>query len=249
MEGMSDLSKAFAALGIEEGDALLVHSSLSSLGVRLEAGPNTVIEALLDCLGPSGTLCFPGLSYLNVTREQPVFDVRRTASNVGIVPEVFRREFASHRSLHPTHSVCCIGPLSHELTRRHHLDTTPCGKNSPFSLLPQMGGKLLMLGCSLRRNTTIHAVEESVGVPYVLGGNLEYTLVDWNGGSRRQVYRCHGFDGLEQWYERVVPSLPPQSYVKGKAFKAEAYVMDLKALWAAAVRLLEENPYALVGPI
>lgn len=249
MVGVTDLAKAFTTLGIADGDTILVHSSLKSLGTRLDGGANAVIEALLKCVGTEGTLFFPALSYLNVTREQPVFDVRNTASNVGLIPEVFRKEYASHRSSHPTHSVCGLGPLAGEVARNHYLDTTPCGENSPFALLPPMGAKLIMLGCSLRRNTTIHAVEEFVGVPYVIRDELEYELIDWEGSSRKVTHHCHWFENLDQWYEKIVPALPRSGYVKGKVCAADTYVMDLASVWTSAVRELERDPYSLVGPL
>lgn len=77
--------EGFEALGIRSGDTLLVHSSLKSLE---GASPADVIEALLALLGPEGTLMFPTLSYLHSNRNNPVFDVRRTPSNVGAIPGI-----------------------------------------------------------------------------------------------------------------------------------------------------------------
>ena len=84
------LAEGFEALGIRSGDTLLVHSSLKSLE---GASPADVIEALLALLGPEGTLMFPTLSYLHSNRNNPVFDVRRTPSNVGAIPDYFRTEY------------------------------------------------------------------------------------------------------------------------------------------------------------
>ncbi len=95
------LAEGFEALGIRSGDTLLVHSSLKSLE---GASPADVIEALLALLGPEGTLMLPTLSYLYANRDNPVFDVRRTPSNVGAIPEYFRTEYPVLRSLCPTHS-------------------------------------------------------------------------------------------------------------------------------------------------
>lgn len=45
------LQKRFQRLGIERGDALIVHSSFRSLG-RIDGGADAVIDALLDVIGP-----------------------------------------------------------------------------------------------------------------------------------------------------------------------------------------------------
>ena len=46
------------SLGIGHGDILLCHSSLKSIG-HLEPGPEAAIEAMLEVLGPKGTLVVP----------------------------------------------------------------------------------------------------------------------------------------------------------------------------------------------
>ena len=77
-------------------------------------GADTVIDALLDAVGPHGTLCLPTLSYLFTTPESPIFDVRSTPTNLGAIPEAFRRRPTAVRSVHPTHSVtgaCEIGQI------------------------------------------------------------------------------------------------------------------------------------------
>ena len=133
------------------------HSSLRSLG-PVPGGAETVVRGLVEALGPDGTLLMPALSYARVTPEQPLFDVRLTPSNVGALPETFRTRPGTLRSIHPTHSVCGVGRLAAELLGRHIEDRTPCGPRSPFHLLPEYGGQILMLGCGLRPNTSMHAV-------------------------------------------------------------------------------------------
>ena len=48
-------------LGVKLGDALLVHTSLSSFG-HVQGGAQTIIEALIEAVGPSGTLMMPAFS-------------------------------------------------------------------------------------------------------------------------------------------------------------------------------------------
>ena len=50
-----DLVQAFRELGVREGMALEVHSSLSSFG-RVEGGAETVIAALMESVGGSGSI-------------------------------------------------------------------------------------------------------------------------------------------------------------------------------------------------
>lgn len=58
------------ALGVKEGDAVLVHSSMKALGTKLT--PEEVIDALQESVGEKGTLLMPALTYENVSGEQGV---------------------------------------------------------------------------------------------------------------------------------------------------------------------------------
>ena len=73
------LVRGLTDLGIRSGGALLVHSSLSSLG-HVAGGPETVIRGLLGALGPRGTLLMPALSYQHVRADQRRFEVASTPS-------------------------------------------------------------------------------------------------------------------------------------------------------------------------
>ncbi len=247
-EAIEAIARDLAALGVQEGDVLLVHSSLSSMG-HVPGGPETVVQGLLEALGNGGTLLMPALSYDHVTPKQPVFDVRRTPSNVGAIPEYFRRRAGTRRSLHPTHSVCAVGAWAAPLLRDHGLDRTPCGPHSPFHRLRQCEGKILMLGCSLYPNTSMHAIEEMVEPPYLFGGSLTYRLIDWEGEARDRTYLAHGFEGFEQRYDRVADYLTAPDLVQGPILEATAYLIDAPALWDAALAAYRETPLTFVDAI
>lgn len=57
----TDIADGLRATGLKAGMNVVVHSSLSSLG-RVEGGPDTVIDALQEVLGPGGTLVMPTFS-------------------------------------------------------------------------------------------------------------------------------------------------------------------------------------------
>ena len=233
------------AVGVRQGGVLLVHSSLRALG-HVPGGAETVILGLLDALGPGGTLLMPALSYDHVTRKHPVFDVRRTPSNVGAIPEFFRTRPGTRRSVHPTHSVCGVGSLADALLADHHLDSTPCGSHSPFHYLPDCGGQLLMLGCGLRPNTSMHAIEEIVEPPYLLGTPLTYQLVLADGRVLEKIHRRHDFFGWAQRYDRIAHVLDENDLKSGSVLAADVFLIEVSALWDAALAALRQDPFYFV---
>lgn len=241
------IASELRALGVPAGSALLVHSSLRSLG-HVEGGASTVIGGLLDALGPAGTLLMPALSYAAVNVASPRFDLLRTASNVGVVPETFRLMPGVSRSMHPTHSVCAAGREVPGLLAGHERDRTPCGPRSPYRLLARAGGAILMLGCGLRPNTSMHGVEELVEPPYLFSGELEISLRRPDGTELVGVYRMHGFRGWRQRYDRVTALGGGPWLRAGRVLDATAHLIDAAELWRRAEEALRSDPLFFVEP-
>ncbi len=228
----SMLKSQLEDLGVAPGGVLLVHTSLKGLG---GAAPDLVLQALLELLTPAGTLLVPALSYRTVTAEQPFFHLQHTPACIGALPERFRTAWAEYRSLHPTHSVCAAGKLARELTASHQADNTPVGPHSPFRLLPEVSGQILMLGCGLRPNTFMHGVEEAAGASYPLAAEpVAYTLTD---GDRRTVkeYYPHSFGERIQRYDRLEGLLEAPALRKGPALSGTAFLLDAKAVLQAGI--------------
>ena len=84
------------ALGIEQGDVVLVHSSIRKLNAPC-IDAIEIIEALIETIGEQGTLLVPALSY--ILDPNSVFDYRQTRH----VSERYLKFFAqsiTHRSIH-----------------------------------------------------------------------------------------------------------------------------------------------------
>lgn len=232
------LKRQLSDLGVRPGGVLLVHTSLKGLG---GVSPDLVIQALLDVLSPGGTLLVPALSYQTVTAEHPIFNLQTTPACIGALPERFRTAWAERRSLHPTHSVCAAGKLARELTESHWEDCTPVGTHSPFRLLPEAEGQILMLGCGLRPNTFMHGVEEAAGASYPLASEpLAYTLED--GGSRTvKDYYPHHFGSRIQRYDRLEGLLTAPELREGAVLSGRAYLLEASAVYRAGVAKIREQ--------
>lgn len=228
----------FQKLGIESDDVILMHSSLSSLGY-VEGGAETVIDTLLAIL-TNGTLLVPALSF-DFSIPSKSFSVKETPSCVGAISEYFRTREGVIRSMHPSHSVCGIGRYAEELLSQHIDTDTPVGSKSPFALLPEYGGKILMVGCGIGHNTSMHGVEELSKPWYCLKEEpTEFTLTDEEGNTIKKSYYCHNFAGVNQRYDRVADLMNIPS---GKVLDATCYLIPSKKMWQVASEklLVEEN--------
>lgn len=194
------VSRVLQRIGIPRDGILLVHSSFKTLG-REGHQPLGVLHALMGYMAP-GTILLPTMSWRYVKPASPVFDELSTPSNTGILTELFRTQFSTARSLHPTHSVAGRGKLAADLLGGHHLDETPCSARSPFGLLARYDGWVLMLGVSMDCCTLIHHVEEMIAPDLYLKPQAEretYTCRDRNGHAMTVHLRRHLFLPRDYW--------------------------------------------------
>jgi aminoglycoside 3-N-acetyltransferase len=241
------MSSDLRGLGVPSGGVMLVHSSFRSLGT-VPGGIETVVRGLIEAVGPSGTLLVPALSWR--LRPPEIFDPLETPTNIGAIPEYFRLRKGTLRSVHPTHSVCGIGAMAAELLMDHHLDCTPCGSNSPFNRILDCDSRIVMLGCGLGPNTTMHALEERIEPLYFLGEKYSFGIREPGGRVYRKEYTTHGFAGkYAQRYDRVAEPRPADFIRKGHVLKADTYVIETMGLRDAVLGKLRENPFFFVDRI
>ena len=238
---MTLLTDQLRAIGLRRNDIVLIHSSYKSLGIP---HPEDFILAVLEVIGDQGTLLMPALSYLQIPAN--VHNTNTTPTCVGYLTEYFRKRPGTLRSLHPTHSVCGIGYQVHALLDSHKEDTTPCGQNSPFNKLFYQKGKILMVGCGLKPNTSMHAVEEYAHPPYLFGPPTVYTITDAQGKTFEKTYTRHNFKGYDQRYDRVNGILRDQGLKTGLIGKATSHLIACEILFEKALEKLRQNPLYFV---
>lgn len=178
------LIRDFKRIGINAGDHVLVHSSLSKIGY-IENGPTSLIEALLDVIGENGTLLMPSFPAKGRNKDhlesQPFFDLLNTPSQMGITTEIFRKMPNVFRSFHPTDPVCAKGKLAEFFTNTHYNQLTPYNEFSPFKKLCEANGKILMLGTTLNGAcTNLHTLEDALNFEYPVYDDriFEVTMID-----------------------------------------------------------------------
>jgi aminoglycoside N3'-acetyltransferase len=146
----------------------MVHCSFDDMLPMYSEGVGQLLGLLRDLCGPTGTLAMPSFTYpvagddlAGYFTAHPRFDARRQPSQMGLLSEVFRRTPGVMRSLHPTHSVCALGPLAASITSEHHLGDATFGARSPFARMAELDTIILGLGKPYYRVLTqFHAAED-----------------------------------------------------------------------------------------
>ncbi len=178
----ASLAADLTALGLSTGDTVLVHTSMKAIG-WVPGGRVAVVQALLDVLGPDGTLVVPTQTGDNsdpalwsrppVPREwwptirehMPAVDPAITPSRgIGAVAESVRTWPGAVRSNHPHTSFAAIGARAAALMARHDLDSQ-FGEGSPLRALEDVAARVLLLGVGFDVCTAFHLAEYRVPSP------------------------------------------------------------------------------------
>ena len=158
-----EIREIIHGFGIEKGAVVFVHSSMNQ--IKTEFPFYKLIDILMDIVGKEGTILFPcwqNIPDLNeYIKQDKVFNVKRTPTLLGLLPEIARRRSDAIRSLSPFNSVVAIGQKAKEMVMAHHLDDLPCGVKSPFFKLIENDGFILGLGVTTRYLTFVHCVEDA----------------------------------------------------------------------------------------
>ncbi len=175
------IGEALRVLGLRAGDIVFVHSSLSSMGY-VEGGADAVVDALLDVLGPEGTLVVPTFTPSHGREAEPVFDALHDQSEVGKITEAVRVRPEARRSVHVYHSVAALGPRAQEITAIH--GPSAWAADGPFWQLYELDARILLLGVPYLRSTYFHFPEQLVLAFYRTIGNVDARVRGPDGTER-----------------------------------------------------------------
>ncbi len=234
-------------LGIQQGDSVLVHCSMSRIGY-MENGPRTLIDALKEVVGINGNILMPSSPnpslQLEYVRNQNFFDVNQSPSALGAVSEAFRKMEGVKRSLSPTEPVCALGPRADWFVEGHFGEETPYTLNSPFARLTEVNGKILYIGVTLdNAGTSLHLLEDAVTdfkFPVYHHEHFIMQIRDESGEIHKVRIKVHNpVFSAKRKCDQLIPMFVEQGVVQfGQIGKAKTMCFD-----AAQMLVVMKNEY------
>jgi aminoglycoside 3-N-acetyltransferase len=202
---VDSLMQDLRALGLRSGSVCLVHAALSALGWTC-GGAQAVIMALVEVLGPDGTLVMPAHSgdlsdpalwrnppvpaawHELIRASMPAFRADLTPPRgMSSVARLFMAMDGVVRSAHPQVSFAAYGPDANFITRDHVL-AFGLGENSPLARMYDLDAEILLLGVGYDSCTGLHLAEYRTdwpgkttikqGAPLNLAGRREWVWFD-----------------------------------------------------------------------
>jgi aminoglycoside 3-N-acetyltransferase len=235
-------------LGLREGDAVMMHSSLSALG-HVEGGAEMVVDALLDAIGSSGTLVVPAFRD-SVWGDMADFTISdccpcsqrlcpsRQPGFQGIIPNTVLKRKGVLRSCHPTHSWAALGPDAEQLLSGHRDTPAMCGRHNPFEKLVELDGCILTLGVGVNTVTLWHYYEEILQAPYL--GHF------WP--EERHLNNCVGGRRIQYDHPGIMQEVCKASGILeiGQVGKSVSGVMRAREFDSFMATIMADDPYCMV---
>lgn len=253
---MDQLVHDLKKIGLQEGDSVLIHSSLSKIGF-VQGGSKTVVDALFDVVGVSGTLLFPTFPAAGRNKthleEHPYFDIRNTPSQMGSITEYFRNLNGVFRSFHPTDSVCAKGPLAEFYTNTHYGQLTPYNEFSPFRKLCEKRGKILMLGTTLNGAcVNLHTLEDAVDFKHPVYDEkiFEIKMIDANGNESIMKTKVHNPEcSAKRNCDALKPEFLKQGVLAdGRIGEAKSMLIDANKMLKVMIKNYKERGVCMYVP-
>lgn len=201
-----DIVKGFRQTGLKAGDVVLVHSAMRTMG-RVQGGPSTVVEALLEILGNRGTLVVPTFTFAHEAEEDPIIDSDNDPSEMGAITESVRKHPLALRSTALRHSFAAIGHRAEVITQVDPA-LSVFDLRSAFGVMLALNTQVVMLGMTYSSSTSHHFAEWVCQVPYRQtidlnvkvrqkdGTVVPQTMTDYQphtySGSRHPDFNCLG---------------------------------------------------------
>ena len=255
---------ALAKVGVRKGDTLLVHSSLSACG-HIVGGAQTIIEALMEAVGPDGNFFVPTfqrsecyLNGINKRWDHRPSDCRDRASEavrwVGALPLAFMRLYPeAPRGIHISHSWAGWGPRAAEVLARQAEDEPPFSDNSCPMVVRDMGGKILLFGSPVGHMSFVHCFETHYDLP---GLGPSYYDVRRADGTITWKFVPKGLPGPREFYSKDEDArFFREAVAQGLEIRRESLgvgrlaLIDCRQFWEIGSALVTEDPRIIIGDV
>jgi aminoglycoside 3-N-acetyltransferase len=263
----STIVRGLRALGVRPGVILMVHTRMSALG-WVVGGSQTVVESLLEALGPDGTLMayvgweddpyhlqkWPREWQQAYRTELPPFDPELTAADpeMGRIPERIRTWPGARVSTGHVFRMAALGSRAEWLTADQPWEQ-PQGRGSPLAKLVEADGQVLMLGAPLETLTILHHAESLVESPLRREVTFEFPIREAGRVAWRTIrdfdtssvgafpYEPHVPGGVDAFEVIGEAALQAGFGRRGKVGEADSVLFEARPLVRFAVQWLVER--------
>jgi aminoglycoside 3-N-acetyltransferase len=227
-------------IGVNSGDTLFLRGDLGSVG---KIKGNTFIQALLDAVGPKGTIVTLGF-----TKSYPFYKVNKgyifdkyTKPETGALGKLFLMNHFCKRSTHPINSFLAIGNNADLIVKRH---SEKSSSYYPVQHLINLKAKMLIFGIidTSPGFTTVHFAQEQLGLTKknILCGKYK---VYFKNNGKNELFVKNDIGGCSKGFSKFYKHYLSEGIMKtGHLGNSNAILVDADHAYKIEYKLLKSNP-------
>lgn len=236
-----ELIEDIKKVGVKSGDLLHLKVSMRAIG-KIDGGPNTLLDALLDIVGPEGTLvsdAFISVYPLPLTEEQEIIVADDdTVSYAGAFANAMVKHPKMVRSKHPIQKFVAIGKMAKELCLAH---TYKSGGYDVVYKMAELDAVNLTIGKKVAGVGTTHVAIDILGFKRKQL-NMGAMFKDENGEAKLAKVNWNG--GCAKGFPKFIPLYHEKGGVLGydKIGSANGLYTSMKKTLEIEIETLKDNP-------
>ncbi len=238
-----EIETGLRKLGLAQGQIVEVHSSLSSFG-WVEGGPDAVVDALMNVVGPEGAIV---MSAYTLSKNLPLSEEERSwgilakvrlygddyrgPTGMGVIADEFCRRPGTFTGT-GLHRVCAWGRNADQLSQG-------------YQVLLEMDGWVLLLGVDIRRCSCMHQAEK-YPLPREIARCFEIPP-EIRQRFPKDYYVAYGQTPDDAWL-KIQAQAEKQGIIQiGRIGQATCRFFKARPVVAAYEEALRADPWALYG--
>ena len=246
-----DIEDSLHGFGLARGDAIEVHSSLSSFG-RVVGGAAAVVDALMNVVGEEGAIV---MSAYPLSLPLPLTEQEKARGILAKV-RIFREDAGG--GAHPPQRTG-MGAIADEFRRRpgtvlgtgiHRV--CAWGRHAAlhskgYEYLLEIDGWVLLLGVDIRRCSSMHIAEGRVGIPDAITRRFAVPEDVRRDYPEDTWYVAYGSTPDDAW-QKVQDEAERRGLIKSRRIgRAECMLCKARAVVGIYEEFLRADPYGLFG--
>ena len=242
----SDLRK----LGIKEGDMIFVRISYKSIG-KVEGGPKTVIDAILNVIGEKGTLlatAFPKRirSYKRFFNRHYVY-YKGMKPITGAIPSVMCSYPNAFFSGNPISTYVAIGKDAEYLTESHTVESE--SYDIVRLMIERYQPKCLRIGGNVLDGTAHLPFSDGLKQHHAYQRRLPEGIYYSDNGKRtwkERTVSAFCYDGFRNFFMKNIINNPKAVLSEGKVGNGQAMVTSMRETYEIEKKFITPDPTILI---
>lgn len=249
-----DIRSALAVAGLGRDDTVFVYADLRTPGMVAggrdrDAFCEAYLSAILDVLGPEGTLVVPTYT-TQVARFDIDFELESTPTPMGLFPEYVRTRPGAVRSVHPLLSLTAYGAGAARVCSDN--GASAYGVDSPFARLLEGGAKVMSIGLDRYYSVGVaHHLEAACMLPYCYNKLLKWRPIVAGQRQERPYFatvRYPEFMSVPYNFHRLAEAVDAAGGIGTAGLGgSQICLSDYRGSFDLGARLLRDDPYLFLS--